>query len=312
VPPLAKLTDAPAELLAAMAASFLGGETSARLLRQLVFAVLVDRTWDYVRCWSALGLQRLLTCERIVCREVEPGWLVRAVSTLEPDLQPLGLCFAQVRPRGEVLSARVEARPGEYSIHLGPLHFAGWWPCHALDLAGSWAACGRVPEVIRAWRLVPEGWQPGLRPLTAPSGRGVDLGRDDVGQELLAERARIASDPMLSAVERERVSGCLKLYGHVLTFGLPARSDSSHRVGPVQVRVFSPDGSERVQETERPEQPARWTFLPAASAVAACSRFLTARLVARVEALGGAVIATAVDSVAIVATPDHPTPEEGR
>jgi hypothetical protein len=55
--------------------------------------------------------------------------------------------------------------------------------------------------------------------------------------------------------------------------------------------------------TDRPESPARWTFLPAAAAVSACSRFLTERLKARVEALGGAWVASAVDSVAVVAAP---------
>jgi hypothetical protein len=72
IPPAQKIDGIAPELMAAMTASFLGGGTSARLIRQPVPTVLADRTGDYVRCASAMGLRDLYTCEKIETDEVDP------------------------------------------------------------------------------------------------------------------------------------------------------------------------------------------------------------------------------------------------
>lgn len=306
VPPSAKLDVAP-ELLAAMTAAMLGGDTSYRLTHEVVPTVLVDRNGDYARCYSALGLQRLITCGRISWEPVDPAWLRQQVSTLEPDLGALGLTFALARFRGENASARVEVRPGsaEFAIRTAPLDFDGPWPCHALDLATAWASCGQVPEVERAWRLVLEGENDDLGPLVLPTGREVDLEREDLALVVLQERLRVESDIGLPNHERERLASCLKLWGNAVCFGLWARHDPDQLSAPVQVSFLDLFGRRRGICTDQPELPARWTFMPGAAAVSACSRFLTARLIARIEMAGGEWVATAVDSVAAVAAPSE-------
>lgn len=301
-PPAAKL-EVPPDLLGAMSAAMLGGDTAYRLTNEVVPALLVDRNGDYVRCYSALGLQRLLTCARITVEPVDLAWLTEQVSTLEPDLKALGLVFALARFNGETASSRVELRPGsgEYAVRTGPLHFDGPWPCHALDLARSWASCGRVPEVMRSWRLVPEGEHTRLQPVALPTGRLVDLRHEDLARALLEERLRVDRDASLPEHEHQRLRGCLKLWANSFSFGLAARHDRSRLSKPVTVSVLDLFGASRAILTDEPELPARWTFMPGAAAVSACSRFLTARLIAQVEATGGTWVATAVDSVAVVA-----------
>jgi hypothetical protein len=107
-----------------MAASLYGGDTSAHLCNQIIPAVVADRSGDYTRCFSALGLQRLYTCARIAFEPVDAQWLKAEVSAPNPDVLALGLVFALVRPAGEVLPCRAETRPGsgEFVIRLGPLH----------------------------------------------------------------------------------------------------------------------------------------------------------------------------------------------
>jgi hypothetical protein len=116
VPPLAKLAGVAPELRAAMAATLLGGDTSARLCQQVVPAVLLDRNGDYCRGFSAIRLQCLLSCERIRWEPVDPDWLRFEVSTLTPDLCALGLVFAIVRPAREVLPSRPETRPEQRRV----------------------------------------------------------------------------------------------------------------------------------------------------------------------------------------------------
>lgn len=305
VPPAAKLVEISPDRLALAAASLLGGDTSARLVHQLLPCLLVDRSGDFARCFSATGWQRAWTCDAIPVEDVDPAWVEGQVATLEPDLAALGQVFCLVRMRGEHMPARVEVRKGQFVVHLGPVTFDGPWPCHALDLCTSWASCGLVPEVVSAFRFVFVGEQPGLAPLMLPTGRQVDLYREDVGLAVLKERARVRADSSLPDHERKRVTGLLKLFGNGLTFGLPARVDRHDLAEPVSVRVANFDGTWRETCTDRPEVPARWTFLPMAAAVAACSRFLSARFQARVGALGGSWLCTAVDSVAVVAAPDE-------
>ncbi|HXW77923.1 MAG TPA: hypothetical protein VEJ84_00410, partial [Acidimicrobiales bacterium] len=304
VPPAAKLVDVGAHRLAIAAASLLGGDTSAGLVHQLLPCVLLDRSGDFARCFSAMGLQEWWTCEEITVEDVDPAWLAAQVATLTPDLAALGTIFCLVRPKGEHLAARVEVRKGEFVVHLGPLSFDGLWPCHALDLCTSWATCALVPEVVSAFRFVPRGEQARLAPLVLPTGRPVNLCQDDVALAVLDERARVQLDTSLPEPERERLTGLLKLFGNSLTFGLPARLDRHDLAEPASVHIANFDGTWREVPTDRPEVAARWTFPPLAAAVAACSRFLSARFQARVDALGGAWLCTAVDSVAVVAAPE--------
>lgn len=299
-PPLAKL-DVPEDLLAGMAASFQGGTTSANLLRQPVPATLVDRTGDFPRAFSALGLQRLLLAERIEVEEIDPEWLTEQVATTEPDLQALGLVFAFIKPDSTTLPVRVEVGSGDYGTVLGPFSYDGNWSVHALDLVTGWLNDQQVPSIIRAWRLVGTSDTPRVRSLRLPTGRTVDLKTEDLGAVLVKDRRRVRDDPTLSETERDRLVGCLKLFANSITFGLLARLDRESFGNLAVVRFTRPDGTTDEHRTRRPERPARWSFLPAAAAVTACSRFLTARLVARVEVRGGATIATAVDSVTILA-----------
>jgi len=303
IPPLEKL-DVPDELLAGMAAAFQGGTTSAKLLRQPVPAALVDRTGDFPRAFSVLGLQWLLLAEQIGVEEVNPEWLTEQVATTEPDLKALGLVFAFVEPDSTSLPVRVEIQPDDYGTVLAPFSYGGNWPVHALDLVTAWLADQEVPSIIRAWRLVGTGKSAHLS-LQLPTGRTVDLRSEDLGAVLVEERRRVRDDPTLSETERDRLVGCLKLFANSLCFGLLARLDREAFGNPAVVHFTRPDGTSGEHRTHRPEKPARWSFLPAAAAVTACSRFLTARLVARVEARGGAIVATAVDSVMIVAASEE-------
>lgn len=305
VPPAAKLDETVLpEYMARMTASFLGGETAAQRIRQLLPISLIDRSSDFIRCATVTGAVDLLTCESIGCEPVDPDWLREQVSTLEPDLSAVGLCFAVVFPQGEILARRRERADQSYSTDVGPLDFHGPWPCHTLDLASAWVLGGQVPEIAQAWRLVPKGRTAGLRPFQLSSGRKINLRREHLGQALMEDRLRVKDDLSLSEAERERGVGLAKLFGQSIVYGLPSRKDLRTMIQPTGVEVLELDGSTRTRTSRRIEQNARWTFLPLAATVTACARFLSIRMRARVELRDGAWVAQMVDSLAVVTTPE--------
>ena len=212
-----------------------------------------------------------------------------------------------IRPAGEWLAKRAQVVAGgdEYSVHVGPFEFDGLWCCTGLDLASSFAIDGSISEILETWELVPVGRSAKQRSVRLSTGEDVRLWKEDLGKAISAELKRIALDPDLSETERKGLRGGLKLWGNAAAFGLPARMDEKTMDQPVEVHIVEPgDGSLRTIVSDRLEVPARWTFLPMAAMITACSRFLSIRLQARVERMGGVCVSTMFDAVTILASPE--------
>jgi hypothetical protein len=260
---------------------------------------LVDIDSQYPSTVSALGLTASPGCARITsvdCTDEvrallsRPG-LLDACYDLEA-WRAFALTFARIRPRGDVLPATVEWRPGFIGATVAPLDMAGAsLPFHLCDLVASVLATGQAPEIVEAWRLVPEGVADGLRPIRLPGGVRLDLTREgaDLGAALKEAKARAKVDP------RHWLGAASKGIAVAMSFGNLARVDPDS-----DAIILGPDG-ERLVCGGNGEKPGPLGFLPMAAAVTAGGRLLIAMAKRAIEDLGGSVAAIHTDSVLVPA-----------
>jgi hypothetical protein len=312
LPPLANRFDLPARLRGAGSSSYHGGHFEARVVHRPVPAVLADLSAAYARSAAALGVSRYLVGRRLVPIDVTAE--LRRLLT-SPDLAERALDRATWRRFGVTL---VAARPrGEF----WPVKHGDDLDVRSLDLGGdqawfAWAdvvaaalRSGRAPEIVEAVHLRPVGRVRGLRPAPLPSGAQLDLGAgDDVFEQLVAERARIAADPSLDAVSRARRLGLVKSVANALVGDL-ARVDHVRAPRRTRDRALAHDGRPVEARGRALERPGPWHDFTIAGAVTAACRLLLAATIARVEELGGTWLHAAADSLAIAAT-HGPEPEE--
>jgi hypothetical protein len=206
-------------------------------------------------------------------------------------------------PAGEIAPRKVEGRPGEYSLHVGPLRNDADLPLLGLDLAAG-ALAGSVPKVAAAWELVPVGRQHGLRPLPLPTGRRVNLLTEDLGLVLGEERERVKQDTSLPSHERRRLLSLVKLFSNALVFGIFAREDRERLAYPIEVTAYDHHGKPHTITTDRPPRPGPWCWMPLASAIEAGSRLVTALTIYDIEKAGLRCLHVCVDAV-LVETPDE-------
>jgi hypothetical protein len=296
----------------AYAGTFQGGTVMALDTHTLRHAALGDRSGDFPRIFSAGGWQDFLTCEQIEAHSRDPAELARLLADPHlPDrlrtdralFRRLSRTVVLAHPSGELAPAKVEGRPGDYSLHVGPLRYDGDLPLLGLDLAVT-ALAGPVTEIVAAWELVPLGCQQGLRPLPLPTGRPVNLLTEDLGQVLVEERERVKHDGALPSHERVRLLSLLKLFSNAMVFGIFAREDREHLAHPVEVTAYDHHGKPHTVVTDRPPRPGPWCWLPLASAIEAGSRLITALTMYDLENAGLRCLHVCVDAV-LVETPDQ-------
>ena len=257
-------------------------------------AVALDVTSAYPLTAHLVGWWEVMTADRLVRRSVlgELRALCRrAVDDPTVALDPavwtrFGLTLCEVAPDGEHFPValddphRLDGRTETVPVTArGRTMFYGW-----PDVVAATILSGRVPRIVRAVRLVPEGRQGGLRRLV-PVYPGLTLltDRDPVlGLVRRRREAKAAGDKVLAAE--------LHAMTNSLVSGQPARLDDVRRV----VR-----GKWTVQEKAGP-----WTFAPLGVTATASARLLLAAVDRQVRDLGGVVAYRDTDSSIIPASPD--------
>jgi hypothetical protein len=292
----------PLELRGAMASAFYGGRVEASLVGIACPMVLIDISGTYPWAFSAAGLTELYACDEIDFEEMSPLALMELLDTPGVDRERavrLGQVFALAKPCGEVLPATVEWEPDRIGSTITSLDLCGLTLCyHGADLQAAFIEGGSVPEITRAWRLVCQGGDEQSRFLRLPTGRMVDLMREDLGDALTEERAVAKGDH-----SRPFLEGLVKLFGVSVTFGLLARADRRLKDSLVREIAYGPAGQAMVTETMRPEEPGPFSFVPGAAAVCATARLAVTSAKRAVEDLGGVVAHISVDALAIPASP---------
>ncbi len=159
--------------------------------------------------------------------------------------------FALIQPKGDVLPVRTS-----YSGHISniginpltsrePIWFAG------PDVVSATLLTGRPPRILRAFRVVPEGQQEGLRTVSLRGMIEIDPRRDDFFKSVVEARGRISKDSSLPLEEREALEYFLKILASAGSYGLfvevnPERVGTDSKSGKparAKLRVFSGEQS---------------------------------------------------------------------
>jgi len=308
-PPLQKFA-LPREVLGAAMQAYYGGRAECRNRHSLVPVVYTDFLSEYPTVNTLMGLWRSLTAESVRIEDAteEVINLLASVTTgvvLNSEFWKRLPFFALVQPAGDILPVRTTYNGETNNIGINPLTSENpvWYAGPDLVAAALLSPSRRPPEVIRAFRVVPEGQQAGLKPVALRGMVEVDPKTDDFFKKVIESRARIKADQSIPKSERKALSYFLKILANAGSYGLFVEVNPE-RVGKgtrEKVQVFS---GENQFETTSPivEPPGPWYCPVFAALITAAGRLLLALLERTVGDAGGTYLLCDTDSMAIVAS----------
>jgi hypothetical protein len=316
IPPvLERQPDFPAEYLGHAQSAFFGGRTGAHIRRLAVPVVYTDFLSMYPTVNSLMGLWRFVTAKRVRvikhCKDKVIRFLeqhTKAEAWLNPKLWPLLTAFVRVVPDGDVLPLRARFAPERHDWGVAVSHlYAGDPPNDSLwfalpDVVASIILTGRVPQIIDAFQIEPDGTLDGLRPAALRGVIPVDPTRQDFFTTVIEERQRLKKRKGLADIERKRLDKALKVLANATSYGIYAEMQRQESDARQLVTCQGIDAEPYFCRVKHPDTPGEYCFPPFASLITAAARLMLALLESRVTALGGTYAMEDTDSMAIVAT----------
>jgi len=313
VTPMKKF-EIPEWALGAAMQAYYGGRAECRIRHTAVPVVHTDFMSEYPTVNSLMGLWSLLTAENLTIEDAtkEVRDLLAIVTTnvvFSREFWKRLPFFALVHPAGDILPVRTTYNGNVNNIGVNPLTSEEpiWYA--GPDLVAATLLTGRPPVILRAFKVVPEGQQAGLRPVNLRGMIAIDPRKDDFFKAVIEARARVKSDHNLSHTERDALSYFLKILANAGSYGLfveinPERVGTNPKTGKparATLRVFS---GERIfeQTSEVVENPGPWYYPLFAALITAGGRLLLAQLEREVYDAGGTYLLCDTDSMAIVAS----------
>jgi hypothetical protein len=305
----------PKQYLGYAESAFFGGRTSAHIRKVPVPVVYTDFLSMYPTVNALMGLWRYVIAEEILvvpdcAAEVERFLSTITLETLfDPETWRKLPAFARVIPNGDVVPARAKysLESNDYQVGLNHLHATSDDPKDGLwfalpDLAASVLLTGRVPAIVEAFRIMPKGQLPGLRPITLRGAVPIDPRTQDFFRTVIEERKRLASNPALSVEERQRLDKALKVLANATSYGIFAEMLREESAKKAAVTCYGIDSKPFECSVLNPEYAGEYCFPPFASLITAAARLMLALLERCVTDLGGTHAMEDTDSMAIVAS----------
>ena len=314
VAPPSRKFNIPGPILGAAMQSYYGDRAEVRIRRTFVPTVLTDFMSQYPTCNALLDLWSMLTAETLKIEDATNSVRdllanVTPSTVFDPAFWKELLFFALVQPNADILPVRTSYSGRVSNIGVNPLtsrqavYYAG------PDLVASILLTGRVPVILQAFRVVPEGKQAGLKPVSLRGMIEIDPSRDDFFKAIIEARARVRKDLSLPASEREALAYFLKILANSGSYGLfveinPMPVGTDEKTGKparARLRVFS--GNQDFEQTSAiVEESGVWYCPVFAALITAAGRLLLALLERMVTDAGGNFLLCDTDSVAVVAS----------
>src|SRR6266581_317369 len=277
--------------------SYYGGRSETRIRRAEVPVVPVDFTSEYPSVCALLGLFDVLTAKSLsfegdtknVSRFLKR---ITLKGCFRPAMWERSRFFALVKPDGDILPVRTVYN--EVTQNIGNNYLTSDNPlwCAGPDLIASIIRTRKVPHVVRAIRMVPNGKQAGMRSVDLRGMVKIDPYKDDLFRTIIEQRKLHKPDKALYYWLKILANSIYGFFVELIPDIL-----SSH----VPVKVFSGEANFR-DSSDVVENPGRWFFPPLASLITSGGRLLLAMTEALVKKKRGTYLFCDTDSLAIVAS----------
>jgi hypothetical protein len=295
--------DLPDKILGKCMQAYYGGRSEIRIRHQEVPVVVCDTTSEYPSVAGLLGLWPLLISSNLrvaYCTKDAQKTLnsVNVKTILNPATWSKLAFFALVKPSRDILPVRALYNDtGSTNIGVNPLTSKDpiWYA--GPDLAASGLARGRMPKIIKAFRLVSHGVQERMK-FTVIGTRAFqpEKEEEDFFRAIIEERKKLPKSHPHNLL--------LKIIANAL-YGIFAELNKYEygKNSAKQLEIFSGKDKFR-QPTFVVERPGKFQFAPAAALITAGGRLMLAILERMVKDLGGSYLLTDTDSMLFVASRD--------
>jgi hypothetical protein len=314
-PILERQPDFPKLYLGAAETAFFGGRTSAHIRKVPVPVVSTDFLSMYPTVNALMGLWKYVVAAEIsvVHGEVrETTEFLRTISPetlFAPETWTRLSSFVRIIPNGDILPTRAKysADSNDYQVALNYLYASSESPDDGLwyalpDVAASVLLTGRIPNIVDAFRIVPNGQLDALQPITLRGAVPIDPRTQDFFKTVIEERKRLSSNCALPDEERKRLDKALKVLANATSYGIFAEMRREEKNEATAVTCYGFDPKPFECKVKNPERPGEYCFPPLASLITSGARLMLALLERCVTDLGGTYAMEDTDSMAIVAT----------
>jgi hypothetical protein len=280
--------------------SYFGGRAECRIRQWEVPVCLVDFMSQYPTVNELLD-----NCSVLIAQSVQFPDATNEVRELlsritlddcfRRDLWPEFKFFALVHPEDDILPVRTVYNGTTQNIGINyltskePIWFAG------PDVIASILLTGKVPRIVKAIKVVPQGRQPGLGTTSLRGMVTVDANEHSFFKHVIEQRAANASNPTLQY--------WLKILANSGSYGLFVELNPNLAAG-TKLKVFSGDESFET-ESAVVEEHGKWFAPHLASLITAGGRLLLAMLERCIADAGGTYLFCDTDSAAIVSAEDR-------
>lgn len=303
VPPAEKF-DVSNEILGIAMESFSAGRAETKIRHVEVPVAPVDFMSEYPTVAALMDLMEILRAKNLTFED--------ATSEVQTLLESMSLnrCFkkgqwrdfrffALVVPNGvfpvrAMHSGFTQSVGNDYLTDEKALWVAG------PDLINSVLQMDKVPQVLRAIRIVPHGKQKGLKPVRLRSAVRIHPGHDDIFRKVIEERRRHKDDKDLYQ--------WLKLFANSI-YGcfIELNPETLPRRKAARVRVYSGEKPYVTNKRTIVERPGKWYAPYLASLITSGGRLLLGMLERSVEGWGGAYAWADTDALGVVSNAEGGT-----
>ncbi len=314
-PILERQPDFPNEYLGYAETAFFGGRTSAHIRKVPVPVVYTDFRSMYPTVNSLMGLWQFVTAEQVQVVEHCANEIQEFLSKLtadglfKPEVWKHLTGFVKLIPNGDILPTRgkYSVSTNDWQVAVNHLYANGDDDSKALwfslpDVVVSVLLTGRIPKIVNAFRIKPDGKSSNLEPIKLRGSIEIDPQQQDFFKAVIEERQCLSLRSDLFDVERDRLDKALKVLANAASYGIYAEMNRQETDDPVKVTCCGIDADPFTCRVAHPDVPGEFCFPPMASLITGAARLMLAVLEHSVVTLGGTYAMEDTDSMAIVAT----------
>jgi hypothetical protein len=301
--PLVKFNNIRPRIHGIAMSAYFGGRAECRIRRWPVPVVPVDLTSEYPSVDALLGIWNILTAQQLEIVDVteEVRKILKSVKLkrlFQPSFWRNLNFYASVIPDGEVVPVRaVYGTSGSTcNIGLNELHWKQKLWLAGPDLVSAVLnGKGRVPKVLKAFRIVPRGKQRGLKPIKLRGEILVDPRKEDFFTRVIEYRYQNKHNFYLEYF--------LKILANSTSYGAylelnPVRVERRKRP---KITIYSGELVKKQRAPDSIEQPGNFYFPLLGALITSGGRLLLAMIECCVRDAGGTYLCCDTDSLTIVA-----------